>query len=79
MLKTATIICPRCKKADDMTVKEGQPFPNKCDVCGSTNLMLTHVKTNIREPDEIDEAKKVKAKIAKASRAAAEAFAKANA
>jgi hypothetical protein len=79
MLKKATLICPKCKLAAEMTVKEGEPFPSKCDKCGSERVMITHLLTNIKEPDEIDESKKTRAKVERASKAAAEAFAKASA
>lgn len=51
MYKKATLICPRCKMADAMTIEESEQFPNKCDKCGSTNVMITHLVTNMKSVD----------------------------
>ncbi len=75
MLKRAVLICPRCKKAAEMTVKESEPFPNKCDICGSTNVMVTHLVTSIREPSEIEAERRNRATIDKAARQGADLMA----
>ena len=76
MLKKATLICPRCKEAmPDVTIKNEAPFPNKCDKCGSTNVMVTHLLTGILEPGEIEAQKRKREAIEKASKQAAEGLA----
>lgn len=76
MKKSATLICPRCKTSmPNVTVDEGKPFPNKCDDCGSTNVMVTHLVTNIRSAEEQKALKENRDKIDKAAHVAAEALA----
>lgn len=75
MLKRATLICPRCKLAGEMTIKENVLFPNKCDKCGSTNVMVTHLTVGIREHSELAAEKRKIEAINKAAQQAAEVMA----
>ncbi len=56
--KRATLICPKCKtKMVDVVKEEGEPFPNKCDKCGSTNVMVTYLVTNIKDLEAVEPTK----------------------
>jgi phage FluMu protein Com len=75
MLKRAVLICPRCKESAEFTIKESESFPNKCDKCGSTNIMVTHLVTRIREPGEVEVERRNRQAIDKAAKQAAEGIA----
>ena len=75
MMKKATLICPRCKLAADMTIKMDEPLPNKCDRCGSERVMTTHLVVNIPEAGEIEARKRNRDTIDKVAKQGAEVMA----